>query len=64
MWVGLDQWLVKVSWLEEIVSVFQWVELHLFSLQCIEESSSEFWGVCGFGMVLCIPSLNLAEELA
>ena len=50
--MGLDQWLVKVSWLEEIVSVFQWVELHLFSLQCNEESSSEFWGVCGFGMAL------------
>ena len=62
--MGLDQWLVKVSWLEEIVSVFQWVELHLFYLECNEVSINEFWGVCGFGMALCIPSLNLAGEVA
>ena len=25
LWVGLDQWLVEVSWLGELVSVFRWV---------------------------------------
>ena len=30
----------------------------LFSLKCSEVSSSEFWGVCGFGMVLGILSFN------
>ena len=43
---------VKVSWLGELASVFLWVELHLFSLQSNEVSSSEFWGVYGFGMAL------------
>ena len=32
--------------------MFWWVELDLFSLECNEVSSSEFWGVCGFGMTL------------
>ena len=27
LWVGLDGWLVKVSWLGKLVSVFWWVEL-------------------------------------
>ena len=31
LWVGLDEWLVKVSWLAELASVFWWVELDLFS---------------------------------
>ena len=66
LWVGLDDWLVKVSWLGELVSVFWWVELDLFSLECNEVSSSEFFGVCGFGMALgslsfnaqgCVPAL-------
>ena len=43
LWVGLDQWLLKVSWLGELVSVFLWVELDLFSLECSEVSSSDFW---------------------
>ena len=42
LWVGLDRWLVKVSWLGKLVSVFWWVELDLFSLECNEVSSSEF----------------------
>ena len=42
LWVGLDDWLVKVSWLGELVSVFWWVELDLFSLECNEVSNSEF----------------------
>lgn len=31
--VGLDQWLVKIFWLGEFVSVFCWMELDLFSLE-------------------------------
>ena len=34
----------------ELVSVFWWVELDLFSLECNEVSSSEFCGVSGFGV--------------
>ena len=34
------------------MSVFWWVELDLFPLEYIEVSSSEFWGVCEFGMAL------------
>ena len=59
-------WLAKVSWLGELASVFWWVELDLFSLECNEVSSSEFWGIYGFGMALgslsfndqdCVPAL-------
>ena len=48
------------------MSVFWWMELDLFSLECNEVSSSEFWGVYGFGMALgslsfnaqgCVPAL-------
>ena len=42
LWVGLDEWLVNVSWLGKLASVFWWVELGLFSLDCKEVSSSEF----------------------
>ena len=42
LWVGLDVWLVKDSWLGKLVSVFWWVELDLVSLECNEVSSSEF----------------------
>ena len=47
--------------------MFWWVELDLFSLKCNEESSSEFWGVYGFGMALgslyfnaqgCVPAFS------
>ena len=41
LWVGLDTWLVKVSRLGELVSVFWWVELDFFSLECNEVSSNE-----------------------
>jgi len=34
------------------VSVFWWVKLDLFSLECNKVSSSEFWGVYGFGVTL------------
>ena len=33
--------------------------MDLFSLGCNEMSSSEFWGVCGFGMALDSPSFNV-----
>ena len=42
LWVGLGGWLVKVSWLGKLVSVFWWVELDFFSLQFNEVYSSEF----------------------
>ena len=57
--MGLDQWLVKVSCLGELVSVFLWMELDLISLEGNAVSSSEFWGVCGFGMPLGRPSFNV-----
>ena len=41
LWVGLDRWLVKVSWLEKVVLVFWKVELDLFSLECNEVFSNE-----------------------
>ena len=41
--VGLDEWLVKFSWLGELLSVFWWMELDLFSLECNEVSSSDLW---------------------
>ena len=40
-WVGLDGWLVKVSSLGKLVSVFWGVELDFFSLKCNEVSSNE-----------------------
>ena len=49
----------KLFCLGELVSVFWWVELDQFSLECSEESSSEFWGVCGIGMTLSRPSFNV-----
>ena len=50
LWVGLDEWLVKVSWLGKLASVFWWVKLDLFSLVCNEVSSSvlRFYG---FGVI-------------
>ena len=59
--VALQGFLVR-----ELVSVFWRVELDPFSLECNEVSSSEFWGVYGFGMILgslpfnaqdCVPAL-------
>ena len=43
---------LSVSWLGELASVFWWVELDLFSLECNEESSSVFGDVYGFGVAL------------
>ena len=47
--VWSDKWLIKISWLGKRASVFWLVELELFSLECNEVSSSEFWGL----WVLC-----------
>ena len=52
LWVGLDGWLVKVSWLGKLVSVFWWVELDFFFLECNEISSNKFSDVNGFGVTL------------
>ena len=41
LWLGLDEWVVKVSWLEKLASVFWWVELDFFSLECNEVYSNE-----------------------
>ena len=41
LWLGLDKWLVKVSWLGKLASVFWWVELDLVSQKCNEVSSSK-----------------------
>ena len=61
LWVGLNWWLVKVSWSGECESVFWLVELDLFSLECSEVSGSEFWGVYGFGMAFSSPSFNVQD---
>ena len=42
----------------ELASVFWWVELNFFSLECNEVSSSEFLGVIGFDMDLGTLSFN------
>ena len=42
LWVGLGRWLVKVSWLGKLVSVFWWVELDFFSLEFTEVFSNKF----------------------
>ena len=39
--------------------MFWWMELDFFSLECNEFSSSEFWGVYGFGMTLGSLSFNV-----
>ena len=66
LWVGLDGRLVKVSGLGKLVSVFWWVELDFFSMECNEVSSNELWDVSGFGLTLgslyieaqgCVPML-------
>ena len=41
-WVVLDDWLVKVSWLGKLVSMFWCVEMDFFSLECNGVPSDEF----------------------
>ena len=38
--------------------MFWWVELDLFPLECNEVTSSDFWGVYGFGKALSSLSFN------
>ena len=66
LWVGLYPWLVKVSWLGKLVSVFWWVELDFFPQEYNEVSSNELWDVYGLGVTLsylyieaqgCVPVL-------
>jgi len=66
LWVELDEWFVKVSWLGKLTLVFWWVELDLFSLECNEVCSSEFWGVSGFGVIFgtCIVPALLENYLS
>ena len=52
LWVGLGGWLVKISFLGKLLSVFWWVELDFFCLEYNEMPSSEFWDVYGFGVTL------------
>ena len=40
LWVGLYGWLVKVSWLRKLVSVFWWMELDFFSREGNEVTSN------------------------
>ena len=61
LWMRLDQWLVKISWLGELLALFWWVEMDLFSLYCNDISRSEFGGVYGFGVVLGSPSFNVQD---
>ena len=64
--MGLDEWLVKVSWLGKLVLLFWWVKLDFFSLECNEVSSSEFGDVCGFGVTLgslCIKAQGYVPAL-
>ena len=42
LWVVLDGWLVKGSWLGNLVSVFWWMELDFLSLECNEVPNNEF----------------------
>ena len=46
-WVGLYDWLIKVSWLGKLALVFWCVELDFFSLECDGVPSNEFeMGLC------------------
>ena len=40
--MGLDKWLVKVSWFGKLALVFWWVKLDFFSLECNEVSVVSF----------------------
>ena len=62
--MGLDQWLFKVCSLGELVSVFWWVGLDLFPLECNEVSCGEFDRVfmglawlwfMSFNVHICVP---------
>ena len=52
LWVGLDGWPVKVSGLGKLLSVFWWMKLDFFSVECNEVSSNELCDVSVFGVTL------------
>ena len=52
LWVGLNEWFVKVSCFSKLALVFWWVELGLFSLERNEMFSSEFLHVYVFAVTL------------
>ena len=52
--VGCQDFLVREACVGVLVG-----EMDLFSLECNELSSSEFWGVHGFGMTLGNLSFNV-----
>ena len=49
---------MKDSWVWGLLPVFCWIELDLFSLEGFAVSSSEFWGIYGFGMALSSLFIN------
>ena len=55
---GVGQVACQGYLVREALSVFWWVELDFFSLECNELSSSEFGGVYGFCMDLGRLSFN------
>ena len=57
--MGLDGRFIKVSWLGKLVSVFWWVELYLFSLECSEVSRNEFEMPVG---LVCLCSLCIEAQ--
>ena len=44
---GLDEWLVRISWLGKLESVFWWVEMDLSSLECMKCPIVSFEGSMG-----------------
>ena len=56
---GLGQVACQGPWLGKPALVFWWVELDLFSLECNEVSSSDFWVVYEFGKALAACLLML-----
>ena len=59
--VGLHEWLVKLSWLGELVLVFWWVEMSLFSLECpavsFKVSVGLVWYLAACVLILRVMSL-------
>jgi len=62
LWVRLYRRLLKVSWLGKLVSVFWWVELDFFSLECNEVSSNELWDVNGLGVTFSSVQFSLVAQ--
>ena len=50
--MGLDQYIVKVSWLGGLVILLWWLELDFASVESCAMPSSVFWGIYRLGMAL------------